>query len=123
MEKPHRPLSPHLQIYRPQITSVLSILHRFTGMGLILGLGVMAWALLALSCGAPSYESFRSFWPTFMGLGLRVILVTSLFYHFFNGVRHLFWDAGQGLDLKSVKASGWFVVVASAVGTILYLIF
>jgi succinate dehydrogenase / fumarate reductase cytochrome b subunit len=113
----HRPLSPHLQIYRPQLTSVLSILHRATGVALAVGALYLAlWVMCAMSPAA--YAHFQSFNTSIVG---RVVLggwLFSAFYHLCNGIRHLFWDAGYGFELKDAYRSGWIVVGVSLVATL-----
>jgi succinate dehydrogenase / fumarate reductase cytochrome b subunit len=112
-----RPLSPHLQIYRPQLTSVLSILHRATGVFLALGAAVLVYWLLALASGPAAYAAARAClgaWYVEVALGGWV---AALYYHLCNGIRHLFWDAGKGLDLASVYRSGYAVLAGTAVLT------
>lgn len=112
-----RPLSPHLQIYRPQWTSVLSILHRITGIVLFAGtLLVVAW-LISLASGPDAYTRMTGWLASPLPTLLLVVWTLALFYHFLNGIRHLFWDAGMMLDLGPARASGIAVVVASLVLT------
>jgi succinate dehydrogenase / fumarate reductase cytochrome b subunit len=112
MQSPRaRPLSPHIQIYKWQITSVLSIIHRFTGIVLCGGLiGFIAWLYL-LSLGANDY----TFWMEFFNIPLGQIflwsVIFSLNYHFINGLRHLAWDKGWGFTMKDVNKNGYFVVI------------
>lgn len=109
----HRPLSPHLQVYRPQWTSVLSILHRVSGMVLSAGMVLVTAWLLALSIGP---EAFAGISAWLAGPIPQVVLMLStlaLFYHLLNGIRHLFWDAGMMLDLGPARASGIAVVVGA----------
>jgi succinate dehydrogenase cytochrome b subunit len=113
-----RPLSPHLQIYRWQLTSVLSILHRATGIALALGAILLVSWLGAASDGPEPYARFQSFIGSPVGLILLFGWSVALFYHLCNGIRHLVWDTGRGLDLKSVYASGWGVLAATAALTI-----
>lgn len=112
-----RPLSPHLQVYKPQLTSVLSITHRFTGMFLVLGaIGWLLW-LLAIAGGPETYQSFVAYFAhpvTKVFVGLWVL---ALNYHLLNGIRHLFWDAGKGFELKTAYASGYAVLVGVIVLT------
>lgn len=109
----NRPLSPHLQVYRPQLTSVLSISHRITGMILSLGMAaVVAW-LLALASGPEAYDAMTGALSTPIALVLLAIWTFALMYHLLNGIRHLFWDAGWLLDLRGAYASGWAVLVLS----------
>lgn len=113
-----RPLSPHLQIYRPQLTSTLSITHRATGIVLSLGAVVLTYWLLALAGGEASYESARGLLGSLPGLLALAAWAFSFYYHLCNGVRHLFWDIGVGFDLKSVYASGYTVIGVSLVLTL-----
>lgn len=106
-----RPLSPHLQIYKPQITSVLSITHRATGVFLSLGIPVLvAW--LWAAAHSPVYYAL---WMTWMGTLIGKLLLGAwsfaFYYHLANGIRHLFWDMGKGFDLPSATKSGWMVVL------------
>ena len=119
MQASNRPLSPHLQVYRPQLTSVLSITHRATGVALALGLLLLAYWLLALAGGPESYAGARDLLGSWLGKIILFGFSFALFYHLCNGVRHLFWDAGLGLELKSAYASGWAVVAVSAALTAL----
>ena len=113
-----RPLSPHLQIYKPQITSVLSILHRFTGIALAVGTLALAWWLIAAAAGPEAYANAQAAAGSWIGRLFLFGWTFALFYHLANGIRHLCWDAGLGYDLPTVYASGWTVVAASAVLTI-----
>jgi len=114
-----RPLSPHLQVYRWQLTSTLSILHRATGVALAVGAVLWVWWLLALAAGPNAFAVVNSFWGSVLGRILLFGWTFSFFYHFANGIRHLWWDTGYGLDLPSVYRSGWMVIVFSAVATLL----
>jgi succinate dehydrogenase / fumarate reductase cytochrome b subunit len=107
------PLSPHLQIYRPQLTSVLSIFHRLTGVALAFGTLLLVWWLVAAAAGPGAFAGVQGFLGSVVGLFLLLAWSASLFYHLANGIRHLFWDAGIGFDLKTVYASGWAVVAVS----------
>ena len=113
-----RPLSPHLQIYKPQITSVLSILHRLTGLALSLGFIVLAFWLAAAALGDEYYGCFQAFFSGFFGKTILFGWTLALFYHLCNGIRHLFWDIGYGFNLKTVRWSGWLVVIASILLTL-----
>jgi succinate dehydrogenase / fumarate reductase cytochrome b subunit len=107
------PLSPALQIYRPQLTSVLSFMHRLTGIALSLGsLLLIAW-LVAGAMGSPAYDTLLGLLRSGIGLLLLFGWTFALFYHLCNGIRHLYWDAGYGFELKTIYASGWAVVAAS----------
>lgn len=114
-----RPLSPHLQVYRPQLTSILSITHRGTGIFLVLGALYLVWWLLAIESGPDAYASVSAFSASIVGRLLLLGWTFSLFYHLANGIRHLVWDAGIGLDLKTTYMSGWLVVVGAVVLTVI----
>lgn len=114
-----RPLSPHLQVYRPQITSMLSILHRITGVGLGAGTLLIAWWLIAAATGPEAFETAQAFLGSLFGRLILLGFTWALFYHLCNGIRHLVWDAGYGYDLDSVTRTGWLVVAASLVLTAL----
>ena len=109
-----RPLSPHLQVYKPQLTSVLSILHRLTGLALGVGTLLLVWWLAALAAGPEAFADARAFAGSIVGRLLLLGWSWALFYHLCNGIRHLFWDAGRGFELRAAYASGWTVVAASA---------
>ncbi len=101
MRSADRPLSPHLQIYRWQLTSVLSILHRATGVVLSAGALLLVWWLVAAASGPDAFEGVQDFLGSWFGLLLLFGWSLSLFYHLCNGIRHLVWDTGHALDLKS----------------------
>lgn len=114
-----RPLSPHLQIYRWQITSVLSILHRLTGLALSVGTLLLVWWLVALASGPDAFATAQAFVGSWLGRLLLLGWSFSLFFHLANGIRHLFWDAGYGFEIKTTTASGWAVVVTSVALTVI----
>jgi succinate dehydrogenase / fumarate reductase cytochrome b subunit len=113
-----RPLSPDLQIYRPQLTSVLSITHRLTGVALSLGSALLVFWLIAAAAGPSVYATLHDFLGSWFGLALLFGWTYALFFHLCNGIRHLFWDAGYGFELRTIYASGWSVVAASAMLTL-----
>lgn len=113
-----RPLSPHLQIYRPQLTSVLSILHRLTGLALSVGTLLLVYWLIAAAAGEAAFAAAQGFLGSWLGRLLLFGWSFALFYHLANGIRHLFWDLGRGFELKSAYASGWAAVVAAAAMTL-----
>ena len=115
---PHRPLSPHLQIYKPQISSVLSILHRITGVALGLGLLLLAWWLIAAASGKQDFAIVQRLLASWFGQAILLGFSWSLFFHLCNGIRHLAWDAGYGLELPGVNKSGWAVVITAFVLTL-----
>jgi succinate dehydrogenase / fumarate reductase cytochrome b subunit len=99
-------MSPHLSVWRWHLTMLTSILHRMTGMALY-GAGLLAaiWAV-ALAGGPESYALFKALLGSFLGKVVMFGLTLSVFYHLANGIRHLVWDFGHGLDIKSANASG-----------------
>jgi len=113
-----RPLSPHLQIYRWQLTSVLSILHRASGIALSVGAILLVCWIGAAADGPGPFATFQHFMASWLGLLLLFGWSVALFYHLCNGIRHLWWDTGRGLELKSVYATGWTVVVATGLLTV-----
>ena len=119
MSTQERPLSPHLQIYRPQLTSVLSISHRATGIILSIGLiPLIAW-VVALGSGAESFSQLNALYAHPVLALAWVVWSFCLFYHLLNGLRHLMWDAGYWLDIRGAYASGWTVVTLAFVLTAL----
>ncbi len=114
----NRPLSPHLQVYRPQLTSVLSITHRLTGVALAAGTLLLVWWLVAAASGPEAYAIVQGFVGSIIGRLMLLGWTLALFYHLANGIRHLFWDAGYLLELKGAYASGWLVLLASVVLTL-----
>ena len=112
-----RPLSPHLEIYRWQMGNTLSILHRATGVALACGSIALAFWLVSLAGGEDSYRTAYRAFASPVGLLLLAGWSFAFFYHLFNGMRHLFWDAGWGFERRQRHASGWFAVIGSAVAT------
>jgi succinate dehydrogenase / fumarate reductase cytochrome b subunit len=117
MTPAQRPLSPHLQIYRWQLTSVMSILHRATGIALTVGSVFLVWWLVAAASGERPFAQAQWFFGS--GLGLLMLLgwCFCFFYHLCNGIRHLAWDAGYGFEIPETYRSGYVVVAASTVLT------
>lgn len=118
----NRPLSPHLQVYRPQITSVLSILHRVTGVALTLGTLLLTYWLVAAGYGAEEFETAQGFMGSWIGHLILWGFTFSLFYHLFNGIRHLIWDFGWGFEIPQVQRSGYIMLAATVVFTVITLI-
>ena len=117
-----RPLSPHLQIYRPQMTSISSILIRISGNALIVGLAFIVWWLLAVASG-PEYFSFVDGIATsWFGDIVFTLSLIAVWYHFLGGLRHLCFDAGWALDVPTAEFLGWMCVIGSVVLTALTLI-
>ena len=123
MEYKNNPLSPHLQIYKWQISSLLSIAHRIVGVINILAITIICiWSLLLL-LGAESYQLINLFLNTFLGKFLSISLCWTFSFHILNELRHLVWDMGYGFDLKVSKITGVLALIGSFVLTILlYLI-
>ncbi len=118
MSSTERPLSPHLQVYRPQLTSVLSILHRLTGVFLALGMMLLVWWLVAAASGPEAFATAQGFIGSWLGYLLLFGWSVALFYHLCNGIRHLAWDAGYGFELENVYRSGWAVILGTGVLTV-----
>ncbi len=109
----NRPLSPHLTIYRPQLNSVLSILHRITGILLFFGLLLLIVWFFSMSMGQASFDFFDALINSLIGRLILFGSLCALWYHFFSGVRHLFWDFGMGFDLQWVQRSSYAVLIAT----------
>ncbi|EIJ43097.1 succinate dehydrogenase, cytochrome b556 subunit [Beggiatoa alba B18LD] len=112
-----RPLSPHLQIYKPQLTSFTSIVHRATGVFLSLGTIALVYWLSAIAGGEESYKTAQGLIGSWIGLLLLFAWSVSLFYHLANGIRHLFWDMGHGLEIKTAEANAKLVLLVTVVLT------
>jgi len=119
MSKATRPLSPHLQIYKPQLTSVLSITHRATGVVLTFGALAIALFFIAAASGEEQFNTINGVFDSGFGKLLMFAWSFCFFYHLCNGVRHLFWDAGQGFEIETVYTTGKIVVIAALVLTAL----
>jgi len=120
MQYKNNPLSPHLQIYRWNISSLLSIAHRIVGVINILAITTICiWSLLLL-IGSESYQSVNFFLNTFFGKFLAVSLCWTFSFHILNELRHLIWDLGYGFDLKVSKITGVLALIGSFVFTILF---
>ena len=114
----NRPISPHLQVYRPQLTSVLSILHRITGVALAVGTILLVYWLIAAASGPEAFASAEALIGSRLGRILLFGWIFALYFHLANGIRHLFWDAGFGFELKTVYASGWTAVALAVALTL-----
>lgn len=118
MSSDNRPLSPHLQIYRWQWTMAYSILHRATGVALAVGALFLACWLIALAGSAEDFNTVQAFTTSIIGQVMLLGWTWSLFYHLMNGIRHLVWDSGRWLDLKSAELSGHVSVAGSVILTV-----
>jgi len=117
MNGSNRPLSPHLQVYKPQLTSVLSITHRATGVALAAGTLLLVWWIVAAATGEEYFNLVQRLMASWPGLIVLLGFSWAVFYHLCNGIRHLFWDAGYGFELETAYKSGWATVVSSLVLT------
>jgi succinate dehydrogenase / fumarate reductase, cytochrome b subunit len=118
MSNPGRPLSPHVQVWRWHITMLSSILHRMTGMALYAGALILAWWAVALASGPYAYDQFLSLAGSPLGLVALFGLTLSLFFHLANGVRHLIWDTGRGLEIKSAGSTAAAALAFAAVASV-----
>ncbi|HUU24298.1 MAG TPA: succinate dehydrogenase, cytochrome b556 subunit [Methyloceanibacter sp.] len=114
-----RPLSPHLQIYRPMLTMMMSIAHRITGASLAVGFALLTWWLVAISIGPEAYATVDSFFGSFVGRALLFLFTWALIHHMLGGIRHLIWDTGHGLDTTSIEVFAWATIISSTVLTVL----
>jgi succinate dehydrogenase / fumarate reductase, cytochrome b subunit len=112
-----RPLSPHLGIYRWQISNTLSIVHRLTGIALAFGFAALCFWLISIAGGEDSYGTAERALDNPIGRLLLVGWTFSFLYHLLNGVRHLFWDIGKGFERVPRHASGWFAILGALVLT------
>ena len=118
----NRPLSPHLSIYRPQLTSMTSILTRITGNALLITSLLVVWWFLAAAT-SPTYFAFADgVLTSWFGDIVMTLSVWGLWYHTLAGVRHLIWDTGIGLDIPTADKMGWAVIIGSVVLTIITII-
>lgn len=114
-----RPLSPHLQVYRPQVTSVLSVTHRATGVVLAFAAVLLTYWLASAAYGPASFARAQGLMESWFGRLIMFGFTFSLFYHLCNGVRHLGWDLGWGFDLIKLRITGVLVIIASLSLTVL----
>ncbi|MGB5869647.1 MAG: succinate dehydrogenase, cytochrome b556 subunit [Albidovulum sp.] len=114
-----RPLSPHLQIYRPQLTSMTSILTRITGNGLIVGTLLVVWWLLAAATSPEYFAVADGVLRSWFGKLVLTLSLWAVWYHYLAGLRHLYFDAGRGLDIPTAEKLGWGVIIGSVVLTVL----
>jgi succinate dehydrogenase / fumarate reductase cytochrome b subunit len=117
-----RPLSPHLSVYRPYLSMMMSILHRITGVGLALGGVIGVWWFLAAATDPEYFAVVDGLITSWIGGLVMIGLLLALWYHFCNGLRHLAWDAGYGFDLATVRRSGLAVLAGAVVLTLVTLI-
>lgn len=115
----NRPLSPHLQIYAPSISMVMSILHRLTGMALYAGTLLLAWWLVAAATSPEYYGYVSSWFSSLLGRAVLFGYTWALFHHMLGGIRHFLWDMIIGHDLKSVSILSWGTIALSLTLTFL----
>lgn len=117
-----RPLSPHLQIYRVQLTSVTSILTRITGNALIVGTLLAVWWLTAAAISDAAFARANAVATSWFGDLVFTGSAWALWYHYLAGLRHLYFDAGHGLDIPTAEKLGWGIIAGSVVLTVLTII-
>ncbi|PIB25677.1 succinate dehydrogenase, cytochrome b556 subunit [Amylibacter kogurei] len=115
----NRPLSPHLTIYRPQMSSMTSIFVRLTGIALTLGFVMIIWWLIAAASGPAYFDRINGLMTGWFSMLIWIASIWALWYHFLGGVRHLIWDMGYGFDLKTADLMGYIMIGGSFVMTIL----
>ena len=122
MEKNKNPLSPHLQIYRWHVSSLLSISHRIIGVVNFLIITIICFWVLSLLLGENSYESTKAFLNTYFGKFLIISICWSFSFHILNEIRHLAWDLGYGFELGTAKITGILVFIGSFILTLIFFI-
>lgn len=115
VRKVERPLSPHLQVYRPQVTSISSILTRVTGNALIVTAFLIVWWLVAAATSAEAYATANGVLTSFFGDAVMFLSLIGIWYHYLAGLRHLYFDAGKGLDIETAEKLGWGCIIGSVV--------
>jgi len=118
----NRPLSPHLQIYRPQLTSMTSILTRITGNALLLGSLLIVWWLLAAASSPAYFEFVDNILTCWIGKLIMLGSIWAIWYHLLAGLRHLYWDTGRGLEIEVAEKLGWAVIIGSVLATIITIV-
>ncbi len=113
-----RPLSPHLQVYTFLINTVMSILHRMTGTALYFGTLLLAWWLIAVATGPGALDTVNAFFNSWVGLLILFGYTWALLHHMLGGIRHLIWDTGRGLEIKSADMLCWASIILSAAATL-----
>ena len=123
MKDNQNPLSPHLQIYRWHISSLLSITHRISGVINLFSFILIFFWLLILSLGENNYELFLLFINSFVGKFILIGLTWSMSFHILSGIRHLLWDMGYGFEIKTANISGIIVIISSLISTTIFWLF
>jgi len=119
VKKVERPLSPHLQIYRPQLTSITSILTRITGNALIVGVLLAVWWLLAAATSPAYFATANAVATSWFGDLVFAGSAWAVWYHYLAGLRHLYFDAGKGLDVPTAEKLGWGIIGGSVILTVI----
>ena len=117
-----RPLSPHLSIYRPQMTSISSIINRIAGVSLSLAAVLIVWWLLAAATSPEAYDQANGLITSMFGDLIMTLSLWAVWYHYLAGLRHLYFDAGNGLEIETAEKLGWGIVIGSVVLTVLTLV-
>ena len=120
MNDSKNPLSPHLQIYRWHISSLISITHRITGVINLVALILIFFSIIVLSFGESSYESFLFTINSFFGKFILIGFTWSMCFHIASGIRHLFWDLGYGFEINTANISGLIIIISSLLLTIIF---
>jgi succinate dehydrogenase / fumarate reductase cytochrome b subunit len=118
MTDTRRPLSPHLQVYRPMLTMMMSVAHRVSGVGNAIGFLLLTWWLVAVSIGPEAYAIVAAFFGSILGRFLLFLFSWGLIHHMLGGIRHLIWDTGRGLDKVSIEVFAWATIVGSTLLTV-----
>ncbi len=113
-----RPLSPHLQIYAPMLTMMLSIVHRLTGAVLYFGTLLLCWWLIAAATGPAYFAYVQDFMSSFIGRLILFGYTWALLHHMLGGLRHLFWDTGRGFELPTAELTARWTIIGSVATTI-----
>ena len=123
MNDSKNPISPHLQIYRWHISSLLSITHRISGVINLLALFLIFFWLIFLSLGENNYQSFLLIINSFIGKFILIGFTWSMSFHLLSGIRHLVWDLGYGFEIKTANITGIIVIISSLALTIIFWLF
>ena len=117
-----RPLSPHITIYRPQLVSITSILTRITGNGLIVAAVLIVWWLLAAASGPEYFATADAVLTSWFGDIVLTLSLWAIWFHYLAGLRHLYYDAGKGLDVPTAEKLGWACIFGSVALTVLTIV-
>ncbi len=124
MKSTQRPLSPFMigPYYKPQMTSLMSITHRASGVFLsLIGIPLLLWFLIAVASGPESYNTMLALLGGWLGKLAVAATILCLNFHFLNGIRHLVWDTGRALDIETATRAGWLVLIGTLVLTVVLL--